>query len=625
MGSIEDDVQHVDVLIVGGGPVGLVCAYQLARTLASPRTCIKIIEKHPKSAQDQYGRAITLFPRTSEMLDQLGLADELAQHCFACRETVSYDAAGNQVDGRGWAFMEQMKDTAWDFSLVLRQKYQEEIFRHALRELGVELDAPQALVGLHVDASVPLGGYRVSATLESGTTVKCKYLVGADGGRSTVRRLVDIPFDGSSSDDRWVRIDGHVSTNLPKPRSYCAIESPTHGNVLWAALDHGATRIGYAFTPERQKGHQTFDEGAAVAEAVAAVKPFELSFTRVDWWTIYSVGQRVARRFSAHDCVFLAGDACHTHSSGAAQGMNTGIHDAVNLAWKLSLVLRRLAHPQLLHTYEAERRPNVERLLAYDRDIARLMTLQLPEGWTGDPAADPNVVLGDVMAAAASFSSGLGISYAADGLLNVQHPTAPPSSPASSSSSPPPPVPRPGHRAPDVPLRKPGTLEPTRLHRETPNRAIFHVLVFVGERCSATVASYHAFCAALEASPFLLPPSPSPRHASSAAAATPPPPIAFLTIPARPGPSPWELLGGRGPVGDGVAGVSSKVFFDSVEVKAHERYGVDVRQGAVYVLRPDGWVGTVLELERGEEAVKGLEAYFGRFLLRGRGGATARL
>jgi phenol 2-monooxygenase len=151
-------------------------------------------------------------------------------------------------------------------------------------------------------------------------------------------------------------------TDLPKPRTYCAIESPTHGNVLWAALDHGATRIGYAFTTQRQRSYETSDQDAAVKKAIEAVKPSKLRFMQVDWWTIYVVGQRVATEFLRKDCVFLEGDACHTHSSGAAQGMNTGIHDAVKLAWKLSLVLVSLAKPELLTSYEAERRPNVASL-----------------------------------------------------------------------------------------------------------------------------------------------------------------------------------------------------------------------------------------------------------------------
>ena len=95
--------------------------------------------------------------------------------------------------------------------------------------------------------------------------------------------------------------------------------------MLWAALDHGATRIGFAFTAERQKAYPDFNEAAAVAEAIASVQPFSLNFKQVDWYTVYAVGQRVARNFFTKDCVFLAGDACHTHSSGAAQGMNTGM------------------------------------------------------------------------------------------------------------------------------------------------------------------------------------------------------------------------------------------------------------------------------------------------------------
>jgi phenol 2-monooxygenase len=395
---------------------------------------VSIIEKHPKSFQDQYGRAITPHPRSAEMLDQLGLADDLAQECFACRTTVSYDPERKEVQGRGWYFMENMKDTVWDFALVLRQKYEEEIFRNRLREESVNLKAPVELISVHVLDSAAKGGYRVSAIVKDGamganSVIKCKYLIGADGGRSFVRRALEIPFDGSTTEDKWVRIDGMVETDMPKSRSYGTIGSRTHGNVLWAPLDHVATRIGFAFTAERQKAHPEFNEAAAVAEAIESVKPFKLSFNRVDWFTVYSVGQKVARNFFVEDCVFLAGDACHTHSSGAAQGMNTGIHDSINLGWKLSLVLRGLARPSLLTTYESERLPNVQKRINYDKDISRLMTMQLPTGWKGDPNADPSEVLGHVMEEASTFISGLSIEFHANA-VNVQGSFVPATGPA---------------------------------------------------------------------------------------------------------------------------------------------------------------------------------------------------
>ncbi|KAK5131954.1 hypothetical protein LTR08_000466 [Meristemomyces frigidus] len=490
------DTRLIDVLVVGAGPVGLVTAYQLARFGG---VSVAIIDKNAKATQqDAYGRAITLFPRTSEMLDQLGLADELAQQCFACRETVAYNSKGEEVRGRGWSFMETMKDTAWDFALVLRQKYQEDIFRRALKRLGVEVEAPVELGALDVDESVSGGPYRVTANVldestQRTSTIKCKCLIGSDGGRSTVRRMLSIPFEGSTTEDRWVRIDGPIKTDLPKPRTYCSIESPTHGNVLWAALDHGATRIGYAFTAERAKAYDVFDQAAAVKEAIAAVKPFSLEFEEVDWWTIYSVGQRVAQSFFVKDCIFLAGDACHTHSSGAAQGMNTGLHDAVNLAWKLSMVLRSIANPEILQTYQSERLPNVQKLIQYDKDISRLMTNRLPEGWTGNPDADVHEILGTVMAEAGTFSSGLGIFYELDqrNMLSVEGTfkcggglTAV----------------KPGKRAPDVTLLKPGTFDKTRLITETPNVACFHIFVLAGEAYGAE----QTFFAKAKSSAFLL-------------------------------------------------------------------------------------------------------------------------
>ena len=343
-----------------------------------------------------------------------------------------------------------------------------------------------------------------------------------------------------------------IETDMPKTRVYGAIESPTHGNVLWAALDHGATRIGFAFTAERQKAYPEFNEEAAVAEAIASVKPFSLRFKQVDWFTVYSVGQRVARNFFIKECVFLAGDACHTHSSGAAQGMNTGVHDACNLGWKLSMVLNGLAPLSLLQTYEDERRPNVQKLISYDKDISRLMTMQLPIGWKGDQNADPNEVLGIVMAEAATFTSGLSIEFGFNS-INVKGSFVATSDPA--------PV-LPGQRGPDVELQKPGTMEKSRLHVQTPNTARFYIIIFAGEP-ESTSSALKTFSESIKAS----------RTFSNTTL-----PISWLVIPARIGPSAFELLG-VAPLG--------KVFYDGKQT-AHLRYGVDVKKGGVFVVRPVG-------------------------------------
>ena len=366
-----------------------------------------------------------------------------------------------------------------------------------MRRYGVVVQAPVELKAIAIDDMTPVGSHKITATVfdhrsAKESAIKCKYLIGCDGGRSSIRRMVNIPFEGSTTEDRWVRIDGVVKTSVPKPRTYCSIESPTHGNVLWVGLDRGTTRIGYAFTADRAKGYETFDEAAAIQEAIAAVKPFDLEFKRVDWWTFYSIGQRIAQKFSVSDCVFLAGDAAHTHSSGAAQGMNTGIHDSVNLAWKLSLVLRGLAKPDILQSYQAERLPNVRKLIQYDKDISRLMTNRPPENWQGKPEElDVNQLLGKLMAEAGTFSSGLGIRYVAnkDASMVVEGSWKPAESLDMVAS---------GMRAPDVTLLRPGTFVPTRLQSETPNTACFSVVVFAGHSSSPGESEFYAAFDALQ-------------------------------------------------------------------------------------------------------------------------------
>ncbi|KAJ5670349.1 uncharacterized protein N7477_005712 [Penicillium maclennaniae] len=244
-----------------------------------------------------------------------------------------------------------------------------------------------------------------------------------------------------------------------------AIESKTHGNVLWAPLDHAATRIGYAYTSDiaaKYPGGITQD--ITMQEAVESTKPFNVKFKEVHWWTLYQIGQRIAKDF-LKGRIFLCGDAAHTHSSGAAQGLNTGIHDAVNLGWKLAPHLRGIVQENILDTYDLERKNSVQQLIDFDRDISILMSRKWPSWYEGDTDADLYIVLGEIFERAASFNTGLGISYPINDINQF--------SPDGTAVAP-------GSRPPDVELTTPGTKQTVKLQRVTRNLAKFWVIVFAG-------------------------------------------------------------------------------------------------------------------------------------------------
>lgn len=290
----------------------------------------------------------------------------------------------------------------------------------------------------------------------------------------------------------------------------------------------------------------------------------------------------MARTFCSGKRLFLCGDAAHTHSSGAAQGLNTGIHDAVNLAWKLSLQIRGLSTPQVLETYNSERTSAVTRLINYDKDISLLMTHKWPLWYKGDPSADPHVVLGRIFEEASSFNTGLGISYS-ENVINQMNPVYYNSSCSKTAESEPGSI-VPGSRAPDTELITPCTNLKIRLHRVTRNICKFKIVVFTGTAKLEPAPALKALREYLQRHP----------HLASHEA------IGWITIPGGLSCSSYEALG-MDPLGE--------TYYDP-SGSAHKRYGVSLERGGVVVIRPDGLVGFRCGID-GEE----VRGYFSKVLV----------
>lgn len=584
----------VDVFICGTGPVGLILAYQLKRMGIS----VHLAEKTPESDQVYYGRAGAISPRTMELLDQLGLADLLMQQGFVCKSTATFKD-GQRVSDGGWDFVRSIKDTAFDFILHLRQTHTERIFREALESVGQHIHEGSQLVDFSITDSRHDHHSRYTVILEnsngSTTLVNARYIIGADGASSTVRKLAGIKFLGDSTPLDWVRMDAVVETTMPDSRvGPVSIISSSHGNVLWAPLDHGRTRIGFQCTPRMRQRHDSNIGLAEIKfEAIQALKPFHLRIKSVDWWTIYKVGHCLAEHYfvspatnprsgASHDAlastskmsgIFIAGDAAHTHSSGTAQGMNVGIQDAANMAWKLAGVIKGWFDPKILVTYESERRPVAAKVIELDKSIASVMSNEVPKGYAGDQR-DPSKIFHELLNENAQLTVGLDVSNEVDGILNR--------SLFSSCNI------MPGQRAPDVSLRKPGTFDPIRLYTILKNTGRFWITTW-DVTWVQSAASKHA--AILE------------RH------------VHCLTEFERR----WGYLSNYATiiseqalsVSDALVGfeLPGNAYFDDEKGSAFERYGIDHRVGSVVVIRPDGVVGFVCPLDRCHE----LERYFGAF------------
>ncbi|KAF0319405.1 FAD binding domain-containing protein [Colletotrichum asianum] len=560
-----------DVLIVGAGPVGLVTALGLAQQGIDT----VIIEKRELEVQESFGRAITLFPRTIELLEQVGVAEDMVQAGNVARGIAAYQE-GKRTPAVGQQTMfTAMNGTFHNYVLNIRQKNSQAIFVAKYKAVsGNDVQYQWELVDYQVD-QVPQDGYNITAILQHpqhGTrAVRCKYLVGADGVQSQVRELAKIEMIGDETAYEWVRFDGRIKNDVPDTElGFVTIQSAEYGNVFLVRLDKDVFRIGYVFTPTlKDKYPDGLTKEQALEVGLKSFYPFKVEFERLDWWTIYTIRQKVAETMSKDDFVFLVGDAAHTHSSGFGQGMNTGVHDAINLSWKLAGVIRGWYQPGVLDTYSEERRAVAQKVIDIDKTLAAVMSGDLPETWNGcSGKPEHSKVLGDLLTSNASFNIGFGVSYgpsividkACTGSLAV------------------------GYRTPDVLVKSPGASTPIRLqsiiHKNTGK---WNVLIFAG-RPSQQREKLIALREALKST-----------HSITQRAET----LSFTTIVSGTISNTWDVFDGLPP---------SFVYCD-VDGQGHNSYGISATSGGLVVLRPDGFLAASYPIEDFQEIAAFLDGF----------------
>ena len=342
-----------EVLIVGAGPTGLMLACWLTRCGVR----VRIIDS--KAGPTQETRAIAVQARTLEFYDQLGLGEQAHQ------EGREVHAASIWVKGRNVA-RAVLSDMGQSISphpyfFILTQDRNEAILLGDLRDRGIEVEWNTALTALHQsDASITATLARHGTVIKDGTVTvteaTCLYLCGCDGGHSVTRHLIGASFPGGTYAQTFYVADVVSRGELREgDLNLCLDDDDFQAFFPMPGLDH--QRIVGLLPRGTEEKTVTFEDVRRSVEG-----RFSTRVEAVHWFATYRVHHRVAHPWR-QGRAFLLGDAAHVHSPAGGQGMNTGLGDAVNLAWKLTAVLRGQGVEALLDTFEAERRPFAETLV----------------------------------------------------------------------------------------------------------------------------------------------------------------------------------------------------------------------------------------------------------------------
>ncbi|MEJ1090867.1 FAD-dependent monooxygenase [Microbacterium istanbulense] len=411
---------EMDVLIVGSGPAGMLLAAQMSQY---PHISTRIIEK--RDGRLVLGQADGIQPRSVETFQAFGFAERITAEAYNIGWMNFWGP--NPENPREIVRTSRTADYAYDICefphLIVNQARVLDYFAEAAADgpgrirpdYGVEFTG----LTVHEHGEYPvevqvrhLAGDRAGEE----RTIRAKYVVGCDGARSGVREAIGRTHVGGISAHAWGVMDVLVNTDFPDWRTKCAINSAA-GNILHIPREGGYLSrmyidLGEVAADDDHRVRQTPIE-EIIRRANEILFPYAIDVKQVAWHSVYEVGHRVTDGFddvidgsgrTPH--VFLTGDACHTHSAKAGQGMNVSMQDGFNLGWKLGSVLSGLAPEALLATYGAERRPVAQQLIDFDKEWSSLMARKPEE------ISDPNE-LATYYLATAEFPSGFMTQYTA--------------------------------------------------------------------------------------------------------------------------------------------------------------------------------------------------------------------